>query len=134
MKIEIAEGIRSMLIVEDEALVSAMIEDLAWEMGVRKIATASNLVSAIDVARTADVDIAVLDMRLGADDTDTVADVLAERGIPFVFSSGSDESALAERHRHRPLLGKPFSDDDFRLIVSDTHLLARREREAQLQG
>jgi CheY-like chemotaxis protein len=130
MKIEIAEGIDSMLIVEDEALVAMLMETLAIEMGVADIVCCSTIEAAVAAANAGKIDLAVLDLRLGEDNTNVVADALAERGIPFVFSSGSDLAMMAERHQSRPLLAKPFSDDQFKLAIADAHHAARRERAA----
>src|SRR6188768_4104065 len=99
MKIEIDEGIKSILIVEDEGLLALMIEDLAREMGVREVYSCADLASAIEAARTAQVDCAVLDLRLRGESSTAVADILAERNIPFVFSTGSGTESIAERHR-----------------------------------
>ena len=64
---------------------------------------------------------------LTAHDLDAIADALAERDIPFLFSSGSDAGALEPRHANRPMIGKPFMDDDLKLIVLDTWSLARAQ-------
>ncbi len=38
-----------------------------------------------------------------------VADVLQERGVPFIFASGYGSSGLPDRFRGSPILPKPFS-------------------------
>lgn len=119
MKIDIAEGIRSILIVEDEGLVALMMEELVKDMGVRHAHVVADLSAALRLAETADLDCAVLDLSVRGGETIPVADMLDARGIPFVFSSGSNREALPDRHRHRGLLVKPFSDEDFRLVVLD---------------
>ena len=60
------------------------------------------------------VDCAILDVTLHGGVTYAVADRLVERNIPFLFCSGLRASDLEERHQERPLLAKPYSDDDFR--------------------
>ena len=125
MEIMIAEGIRSILIVEDEGLVSMMIEDLVREMGAQRVEVCTDLDSAIEIARSADLDCAVLDLRLREGDSGPIADILADRGIPFVFSTAGLLEAVPERHRHRPVIGKPFSEDDFKLQLLDTWIEGR---------
>jgi hypothetical protein len=46
-----------------------------------------------------------------------VADRLAARGIPVVFSTGSTDVVLPERLQKYPLINKPFADQTLRQIV-----------------
>ena len=130
MHIEINEAIRSVLIVEDEMIVAMMMEDLLRSLGVEDVHIVTDVDSALDLLRTKSVDCAVLDLWVRDGDTTAVADALAEKGTPFLFSSGSDAGALDERHAGRPMISKPFLDDDFKLIVLDTWTLAQSERPA----
>ena len=101
---------RTVLILEDEALVSLMLEDLVREMGARAIdvfAAASEALRAIAARR---YDLAVLDIVVRDGVCTPVADALDEQGIPFIFSSAIGSDALEPRHRHRPLVTKPFED------------------------
>jgi CheY-like chemotaxis protein len=127
MHVEIAEGIRSVLIVEDEGLVALMMEDLVRELGIRDIHICSDVGSALALARTADIDCAVLDLWVRDGSSIQVADLLATRGIPFLFSSGSTADAVEPRHAHRPMLAKPFTDDDFKTFLLDTWMVGRPE-------
>lgn len=127
MHIEIDEGIRSVLIVEDEGLVAMMMEDLVRELGIRDIHICSDVASAVALAQTTDIDCAVLDLWVRDGSSIRVADALAEREIPFLFSSGSTADALERRHAHRPMLGKPFSDDEFKTLLLDTWTMARSD-------
>lgn len=130
MKIEIDEGIRSVLIVEDEMIVAMLMEDLVRQLGVRDVHLAADSASALDIVRTKQVDCAILDLRLRDGTSMAVADALAEQGIPFLFSTGSDPGALDPRHAARPMISKPFLDDDFQLILLDTWTLAQSVRAA----
>jgi CheY-like chemotaxis protein len=128
MHIQIAEGIGSVLIVEDEMIVAMLIEDLMRELGVTEVHICPDTVSAVEAVATKSIDCAILDLRLRDGSSTPVADALAEKNIPFVFSSGSDAGALQDRHADRPLIGKPFLDDDLKLIVLDTWTLFRAGR------
>jgi len=119
MHIEIQEGIRSILIVEDEGLVAMMMEDLVRELGIEDIHICSDVTSAMELAKSADIDCAILDLWVRDGSSIKVADTLAGRGIPFLFSSGSGADAVETRHAHRPMLGKPFTDDDFKTFLLD---------------
>lgn len=125
MDIEIDEGIRSVLVLEDEAMVALMMEDLLRGMGVKDVHVCSDTASALRLLHDMPIDCAVLDLRVRDGSSLPVADALLARDIPFVFSTGSDTGALDIRFRERPMLSKPFADDDFKLIVLDTWSLRR---------
>ncbi|RYE07642.1 MAG: response regulator [Hyphomicrobiales bacterium] len=124
MKIEIDEPIKSVLVVEDEAILSLMMEDLLLEMGATQVDCFTAVADAAGAARANHYDCAILDVRLRDGDSGDIASILAERGIPFVFTTGSDTSSLAREHQDRPFLAKPFSDDQFKTLLLDTHMLA----------
>ena len=134
MQIQISEAIHSVLIVEDEMIVALLIEDLVRELGVRNVYICPDIDSALDTVRTEQIDCAILDLRLRDRDSMPVADALEAKGIPFVFSSGSDSGAIAPRHAARPLISKPFLDDDLKLVVLDTWTLAQSQRPAEMGG
>jgi DNA-binding response OmpR family regulator len=96
------------LIVEDEPFIAMMLEEYVFDSGCEVADIAHDLRNALTSAATGDVDIAILDISLGADSSFPVADVLANRQIPFVFASGFGASSLPEHHRGRPVLNKPY--------------------------
>jgi CheY-like chemotaxis protein len=52
--------------------------------------------------------VALLDINLGGALAYPVADVLRERGMPIVFTSGYGSAGLIERFQDCPILDKPF--------------------------
>ncbi len=104
----IAEG-RRVLVVEDEMTIALMIEEMLLDLGVQVIGPESRLDAALRLAAEATLDAAILDVNIRGGNSYPVADILAERGIPFVFCSGYNDWALEERHRERPRLNKPYS-------------------------
>jgi CheY-like chemotaxis protein len=123
MLVEIPNGdvsLKSILILEDEVLVSMMMEDIVRELGVGTLHACTNATDAKAIAMSADIDCAVLDVILKDGDSTEIADILTLRGIPFIFSTGSGVDSLPERHRQSPLITKPFADDDLRILVLDT--------------
>jgi CheY-like chemotaxis protein len=107
------------LVLEDEVLVSALIEDYLIELGMAEVIAAVDTEHARRVAAEQPLQFAVLDVLVGKDNSFEVADRLAERGVPFVFASGFGPDDLPERHRHRPFLTKPFSNRQLAEIVSE---------------
>jgi DNA-binding response OmpR family regulator len=96
------------LIVEDEPIIAMMLEEHLLDAGCEVAATAMSLEKGLALAQTTDMDLAILDMSLGSQSSFAVADVLASRGIPFMFASGFGSSSLPEEHRGRTILNKPF--------------------------
>jgi hypothetical protein len=54
------------------------------------------------------IDAALLDVNLGGVRSFPMAEALAGKGVPFVFTTGYDESGLPDIWRGRPTLRKPF--------------------------
>lgn len=108
-----AEG-RQVLVVEDEMTIVLVIEDTLLELGAEVVGPASRLDMALRLASESPIDAAILDVNIRGGNSYPVADILAERGIPFVFCSGYSDWALEERHRDRPRLTKPYSSNDLK--------------------
>ena len=103
---------RRILVVEDEFLIRMLLEDMLDELGYGVAAVAGRINEATDVARTGEYDLAILDVNLDGEDVYPVAEILADRGVPFVFVTGYGGRALPEPFRNRPTLQKPFQIDD----------------------
>jgi CheY-like chemotaxis protein len=99
------------LVVEDEAMIRMLLEDMLGELGCILAREAARMDEALEAARTAEFDVALLDLNLNGQNTGPVAEVLAARGVPFVFATGYGEQGLPEAFRDRPALKKPFQID-----------------------
>src|SRR3954469_20646576 len=96
------------LVVEDEALIAMLVEDMIHDGGGEMVGPAAKLSDAVDLARSAKADVALLDLNLGGALAYPVADVLRQRGVPIVFTSGYGSAALIQRFQDCPILDKPF--------------------------
>jgi PAS domain S-box-containing protein len=96
------------LLVEDEALVAMMIQESLAEFGFRVIGPLSTASEALVAAREGHFDAAVLDINLGDGLVYTVAEILAKRGVPFVFVTGYDAASVDSRFSGIPILQKPI--------------------------
>jgi len=105
-------GPERILVVEDEAIVAMLLEDMLAELGYEVVGPVTRLDRALDLARGAAIDAAVLDVNINGRDTYAVADALCAREIPFIFATGYGARELAERFRGRPVTQKPFQRDD----------------------
>ena len=103
------ERMRTVLVVDDEFLISMMLEGMLADLGVRKVLVASDVASAHRLMGEAAVDCVLLDVRLRGVESYEFADFLVERAIPLVFSTGIGLHDIPERFLGLPALGKPFS-------------------------
>jgi CheY-like chemotaxis protein len=106
--------VRSVLILEDDGLISLTMELTARELGAERVEVFGSPAEASRAAEQGTFDCAILDVYVGTGESFAVADILAGRNIPFLFCTGLSQRDIVERHRHRPLLGKPYSEDDLR--------------------
>ena len=103
---------RRILIVEDDPFIAMALEDTLLDFGMHVSGVASNLREAERQARESVFDVALLDVNIGHDTIDPVADVVAARGLPFVFTTGHGRAGLPEAHRDRAIVEKPFYVDE----------------------
>ena len=103
-----SEG-KTILVVEDEAMIGMMLEDYLDTLGYRLHAIAASVDEACDHARKGGFDAALLDCNLHGEKSWPVADLLAQSGIPFVFATGGIADDLPQDHASRPTLAKPYT-------------------------
>ncbi len=102
---------RRLLIVEDEALVAMMLEDMLARLGCVVVDVAASVSRGLALAGDASlaIDAAVLDVNLGGEEVYPVAEKLAAGGVPFVFSTGYGLAGIASDFARVPALAKPFT-------------------------
>ncbi len=122
--LEIAEPLQGVrvLLVEDEALVAMLMEDMLADQGCSVVATAPRLDEALAHAQdlTLEFDVAVLDLNLAGENTFSVAQALEKRSVPFVFATGYGAGGLPPEWRGRPTLQKPFTAGDVTAVLAKT--------------
>ena len=112
------EGMR-VLVVEDEVLVSMVIEDMLASFGCEVVGPAGNVGEALTLIEAAPVDGALLDVNLGGERLGfAVADALVARGT-WLFVSGYGKSILKSPHLDAAVLPKPFDEATLRAAVED---------------
>jgi two-component sensor histidine kinase len=100
---------RRVLVVEDEVMVAWTLEDMLAELGCTVVGPAVRVDQALAMIETEAVDAVVLDVNLNGEKSYPVADALAARGVPFVFSTGYNKNNLLTGYRAFPMLQKPFN-------------------------
>ena len=109
---------RKIFVVEDEPLIAMMLEDFLDALGYEQAGGADSVATALEGVERGGFDAAILDVNLrGGERCWPVADALAERGIPFVLATGGGDDMIADAHRDRPRLPKPYTMDAVRNAV-----------------
>lgn len=102
---------RRVLVVEDEYLISIMIEQMLVELGY-EVTLISKMDDAVIAAKSSAIDLAILDLHLRLAPSTPIAQALKERGIPFVLSTGSDRRSVPDWFLGAPTLSKPFTEQE----------------------
>lgn len=104
------EGLR-LFVVEDEAVVAMMLENLLDSLGCVVVDIVGSVAQALDrvEAMASEADVAILDVNLGRDRVYPVADALSARQVPFLFATGYDRSGIDERYPGQVVLAKPYT-------------------------
>ena len=97
-----------LLLVEDEALTGMMMSDMLTDLGFEVIGPFARVDEAVAAAEREAFDAAVLDVNLDGEMVYPVADVVAARGLPFVFVTGYGAEGIDGRFAHVPVLQKPI--------------------------
>lgn len=94
--------------VEDEAMVAILIEDLLADLGCVVAGSAATAAEAMSLVRAGQFDAALLDVNLGEGETSfDVADTLRRDGRPFAFLTGYGPAGVRPDLRDVPILAKP---------------------------
>lgn len=107
---------KRILVLEDEVLVALALEDMLIDLKCDIVGLVSDAAEGEALARTAVIDCAILDVRLRDGTCHLVAEVLDERGIPYLVASGLDDpNALPNA---KGILGKPYQCSDVEAQLS----------------
>ncbi len=107
-----------LLVVEDEYLIRMLLEDMLVDLGYDVAAAVGTIAEAREAASTGDFQAAILDVNLDGQEVFPLADILVERGLPFVFVTGYGEGSLPDPYRSRPALQKPFQAERLKETLS----------------
>lgn len=110
-------GVR-VLVVEDEMMVSMLLQDMLSDIGCTAVGPATKVQLALKLVEDAGFDVAILDVNLNGDETYPIAEALTARAIPFVFASGYRPGRLRQQYRSIPTLAKPFRQRELEQILA----------------
>jgi CheY-like chemotaxis protein len=109
---------KRIFVVEDEALVAMLLEDMLTDLGFEVVGPALSLQRALELLEVEPMDAAILDVNLGSCRSYPIARAVAARGIPFIFASGYD-SPGPEWDGPAKILRKPFDQHALRVALAD---------------
>ena len=101
---------RRILIVEDESLVSMLLETILEDLGCETVGPAASVDEGLAHIGQHPLDAALLDVNVAGQLVFPVASALKSKGVPFVFSTGYGEGGLPEEWRGNTTIQKPFTE------------------------
>lgn len=115
------ETTTSVLIIEDEPLISMQLEDLVRSLGHDICGTAATRTQAQEAVRKATPGLVLADIQLadGSSGLDAVDDILADISVPVIFITAYPERLLTgDRPEPTYLITKPFQESTVRAAIS----------------
>jgi two-component SAPR family response regulator len=100
------------LIVEDEWLIAATLEDTVAALGYEVIGPVPSVRDALGLIEREKLDFALLDISLGREKSFPIAERLKEAGVPFAFLTGYLAGNLPEAFVGISILAKPVCELD----------------------
>jgi len=111
---------RRVLVVEDEAMIAMLVEDMLSDLGCAVVGPAHGVNEALELVRgPRGLDAALLDVNLGGVPVFALADELRAMGVPMIFSTGYGDAGLREVDRGAPVLQKPFRSQDLARALTE---------------
>lgn len=97
------------LVVEDDAILANVLDDMLRELGFVEIAHASTVDAALDSLDRSQPDFVLLDANLRGAHAHPVARALREAGVPVIVTTGYSPSDLPPALAAEAILHKPFN-------------------------
>ena len=124
------ESTTSVLIIEDEPLISMQLEDLVRSLGHEICGTAATRTQAQQVVAEKTPGLVLADIQLadGSSGLDAVDDILAIDSVPVIFITAYPERLLTgDRPEPTYLITKPFQEETVRAAISQALFLGTTE-------
>ncbi|MBG85041.1 MAG: hypothetical protein CMJ40_10930 [Phycisphaerae bacterium] len=114
------------LVVEDAFLIGMDLKMSLEQMGYEVLGPVPTSARALDILKRDGCDGAILDVSLGRETSESVADQLVSQDIPFFFLTGYSRNNINDPSlQNRPLYHKPMNRESLGQAV-DSHLTNHR--------
>lgn len=108
------------LVLEDTMIIAMDAADILTELGAKDVRICSNVSDALREIEANAIEVAVLDVNLGSEQSLPVAERLAELGVPFVVATGyGDREDLTGLYPDCPFVRKPFSNETLEAAIAE---------------
>ena len=113
----------SILILEDDIMLSVMFEEVLTHLGLKNLHIATTIEEALIEINSKNFKFAFLDIHIGRSTSYEVATKLDSLKIPFCFLTGDEKGSTLRRFPQASILHKPHSIDDLKKLLEESHLI-----------
>jgi CheY-like chemotaxis protein len=107
------------LVLEDEPMISMMLQDWLTELNFETVGPAYCVKDALAFIETTCPDAAILDLFVGGDTSYAVAKALRARRLPFAFATGyGDKGGIVAAFQDEIIVTKPFDFADIKGVLA----------------
>ena len=107
------------LVVEDNMLIAMQAEEIMLDLGCTQCHSAGSVKASLEILDATPIGFALLDINLGDETCEQVAERLHAVGIPFIFASGYNEfPGFDEKFHQVPVVLKPYTQSDIAEAIS----------------
>ena len=110
----------TVLILEDEPIIGLALEDMLSAQGA-SVLFASQIDEACELIARERIDCAILDVNVHGVLSYSVAAMLADRAIPFIFATGYGDRSHPAEFAGVPTIAKPYSAADVENALRQSH-------------
>lgn len=110
---------KRILVVEDEPIIAAFVEDMLLELGATVVGPAYSVAQGLRLARTGAIDAAILDVNVRNESIAPVRDELCRSGIPLVFATGYGQDRTGGVTDGFVVVDKPYSRERVARALSE---------------
>jgi len=101
------------LIVEDDVIIALMMVSIVEDLGYEVVGPSIDFNTALQIAKRDELDFALLDFNLGqGEDAGPIAGILADRGIPFAFTTGLSPASIRATYGEATIISKPVVEKE----------------------
>ncbi|MBV8535191.1 MAG: response regulator [Alphaproteobacteria bacterium] len=108
-----------------------MLEEIIEELGCEVVGPIARIDAAKNLIEKDGLDCALLDINVRGKAVYPVAELLAERAVPFGFVTGYGQSDIAPKFATCPILHKPFTSRDLAAVLTRLTQTSRKGKPAK---